>query len=59
MSLPLEHDRMILKKAAHLMQAYAGKAIVPIYSPCFQLGKEIKYQIIRREIRIMTIPVFG
>ena len=39
---------MILKKAAHLMQAYAGKVIVPTYYPLFPVGKEIKYQIIRR-----------
>jgi len=48
MSLPLEHDRSILKKAAHLMQAYAGKGYRADLLPLFPVSKEIKYQIIRR-----------
>jgi hypothetical protein len=48
MSLPLEHDRIIPKKAAHLMQAYAGKGYRVDLLPLFPAGKEIKYQIIRR-----------
>ena len=48
MSLPLEHDRIILKKAAHLMQAYAGKGYRADLLPLFPVSKEIKYQIIRR-----------
>lgn len=48
MSLPLEHDRIILKKAAHLMQAYAGKGYRVDLLPLFPAGKEIKYRIIRR-----------
>lgn len=48
MSLPLENDRIILKKAAHLMQAYAGKGYRADLLPLFPLGKEIKYRIISR-----------
>ena len=48
MSLPLEHDRTILKKAAYLMQAYAGKGYRADLLPLFPLGQEIKYQIIKR-----------
>jgi hypothetical protein len=48
MSLPLEHDRIILKKAAHLMQAYAGKGYRADLLPLFPVSKEIKYQILRR-----------
>lgn len=48
MSLPLGHDRTILKKAAYLMQAYAGKGYRADLLPLFPLGKEIKYRIISR-----------
>jgi hypothetical protein len=48
MGLPLESDRTILKKAAHLMQAYAGKGYRADLLPLFPAGREIKYQIIRR-----------
>ena len=48
MNLPLEYDRALLKKAAQLMQAYAGKGYRADLLPLFPLGKEIKYQIIKR-----------
>jgi len=48
MNLPLEYDRTVLKRAAHLMQAYAGKGYRADLLPLFPLGKEIKYQLIRR-----------
>jgi len=48
MNLPLEHDRIILKKAAHLMQVYAGKGYRADLLPLFPVSKEIKYQIVRR-----------
>jgi hypothetical protein len=48
MNLPLKHDRTVLKKAAHLMQAYAGKGYRADLLPLFPAGREIKYQIIRR-----------
>src|SRR5215213_9854153 len=41
MNLPLEYDRAVLKKAAHLMQAYAGKGYRADLLPLFPLGKEI------------------
>jgi hypothetical protein len=47
MSLPLKYDRAILKKAAQLMQTYAGKGYRVDLLPLFPVGKEIKYQIIR------------
>jgi hypothetical protein len=48
MTLPLEYDRMVLKKAANLMQAYAGKGYRVDLLPLFPLGKEIKYWITRQ-----------
>jgi hypothetical protein len=48
MSLPLKYDRSILKKAAHLMQAYAGKGYRVDLLPLFPLSKEIKYWLTRR-----------
>ena len=48
MSLPLEYDRIVLKKAASLMQAYAGKGYRVDLLPLFPAGREIKYRIIRR-----------
>jgi hypothetical protein len=48
MSLPLEYDRTILKKAAQLMQVYAGKGYRVDLLPLFPLHKEIKYWFIRR-----------
>jgi hypothetical protein len=48
MSLPLKYDRPILKKAAQLMQAYAGKGYRVDLLPLFPLNKELKYWILRR-----------
>ena len=48
MSLPLEYDRTILKKAAQLMQSYAGKGYRVDLLPLFPLNREIRYWIIRR-----------
>ncbi|MBN2118405.1 MAG: hypothetical protein JW730_17660 [Anaerolineales bacterium] len=43
MALPLEYDRAVLKKAAQMMQAYAGKGYRVDLLPLFPLDKEIKY----------------
>jgi hypothetical protein len=48
MTLPLEYDRTVLKKAANLMQTYAGKGYRVDLLPLFPLGKEIKYWITRQ-----------
>ena len=48
MSLPLEYDRTVLKRAAQLMQEYAGKGYRADLLPLFPLGKEIRYWILRR-----------
>jgi hypothetical protein len=48
MSLPLKYDRFILKKAAQLMQAYAGKGYRVDLLPLFPLTSEIKYWLVRR-----------
>ena len=48
MTLPLEYDRAVLKKAARLMQAYAGKGYRIDLLPLFPLDREIKYWLIRR-----------
>jgi len=48
MTLPFGYDRPILRKAAHLMQAYAGKGYRADLLPLFPLDKEIKYWIARR-----------
>ena len=47
MTLPLEFDRDVLKKAASLMQAYAGKGYRADLLPLFPAGREIKYLIFR------------
>jgi hypothetical protein len=48
MTLPLGYDRDVLKKAAGLMQEYAGKGYRSDLLPLYPLGKEIKYWILRR-----------
>ncbi len=48
MGLPLGYDRAVLKKAAQLMQAYAGKGYRADLLPFFPLDKEIKYWLTRR-----------
>ena len=44
MNLPLQYDRAALKKAAQLMQTYAGKGYRVDLLPLFPLDKEIKYR---------------
>ncbi|HSL42652.1 MAG TPA: hypothetical protein VK897_04415, partial [Anaerolineales bacterium] len=48
MSLPLQCDRDILKKAASLMQAYAGKGYRVDLLPLFPWDRELKYWMKRR-----------
>jgi len=48
MSLPLEYDRAVLKKAVNLMQAYAGKGYRIDLLPLYPLGREIKYWLTRK-----------
>jgi hypothetical protein len=48
MTLPLEYDRALLKKAAQLMQRYAGKGYRIDLLPLFPLNKEIRYWITRQ-----------
>jgi len=45
MALPLGYDRTVLKKAAQLMQTYAGKGYRVDLLPLYPLGKEVKYWI--------------
>ena len=45
MSLPLEYDRTVLRRAQGLMQAYAGKGYRSDLLPLFPWGKEIKYRL--------------
>ncbi len=48
MALPLEYDRAVLKKAAQLMQAYAGKGYRVDLLPLFPLPKELRYWVTRQ-----------
>lgn len=48
MALPLKYDRNVLKKAARLMQAYAGKGYRVDLLPLFPLHQEIKYWVLRQ-----------
>jgi len=48
MKLPLGYDRAVLKEAACLMQAYAGKGYRADLLPLFPLPREIKYWVTRR-----------
>lgn len=48
MALPLGYDRAVLKKAAKLMQEYAGKGYRSDLLPVFPLGREVRYWISRR-----------
>ena len=48
MTLPLEFDRAVLKKAVVLMQAYATKGYRVDLLPLFPVGREIRYWILRR-----------
>ena len=47
MTLPLEYDRVVLKKAVTLMQAYAGKGYRIDLLPLYPLGREIRYWLTR------------
>ena len=48
MTLPLGYDRAVLKNAACLMQAYAGKGYRADLLPLFPLPREIQYWITRQ-----------
>jgi hypothetical protein len=48
MTLPLAYDRAVLKKAANLMQEYAGKGYRVDLLPLFPWGRELRYWISRR-----------
>jgi len=48
MTLPLKYDRDVLKKAAKLMQDYAGKGYRVDLLPLYPLGPEMKYWVTRR-----------
>jgi hypothetical protein len=47
MGLPLKYDRDVLKKAAALMQTYAGKGYRADLLPLFPSGKEVKHWMFR------------
>ena len=47
MTLPLEYDRDVLKKAASLMQAYAGKGYRADLLPLLPAGREVRYWVLR------------
>jgi hypothetical protein len=49
MTLPLEYDRAVLKKAATLMQDYAGKGYRVDLLPLYPLDREIKYWLFRKK----------
>lgn len=48
MTLPLEYNRDVLKKAAGLMQEYAGKGYRIDLLPLYPLGREIRYWFTRK-----------
>ena len=48
MALPLGYDRHVLREAACLMQAYAGKGYRVDLLPLFPLPREIKYWVTRQ-----------
>jgi hypothetical protein len=47
MSLPLGHDREVLRKAVSLMQVYAGKGYRADLLPFYPAGKEMKYRLFK------------
>jgi len=49
MTLPLKYDRGVLKKAAVLMQAYAGKGYRVDLLPLYPLDREIRYWAFRNK----------
>lgn len=48
MTLPLTYDRAVLKKAAKLMQKYAGSGYRSDLLPLFPWGRELRYWVFRR-----------
>jgi hypothetical protein len=48
MTLPLSYDRDVLRKAAKLMQDYAGKGYRSDLLPLYPWGREIRYWFLRR-----------
>lgn len=48
MTLPLSYDRGVLKKAAKLMQDYAGKGYRADLLPLFPAGRELRYWIFKK-----------
>jgi hypothetical protein len=48
MTLPLAYDREVLKKAAKLMQDYAGKGYRADLLPLFPAGRELRYWVFRK-----------
>ena len=48
MTLPLEYDRDVMRRAVTLMQSYAGKGYRADLLPLFPWGREIRYWIFRR-----------
>jgi hypothetical protein len=48
MSLPLGYDRIVLRKAAHLMQVYAGTGYRVDLLPLFPLPRELRYWMSRK-----------
>jgi hypothetical protein len=48
MTLPLEYDRAVMKKAITLMQAYAGKGYRIDLLPLYPLAREIRYWLTRK-----------
>jgi len=48
MKLPLQYDRAVLKEAARLMQAYAGRGYRVDLLPLFPLPRELRYWVTRK-----------
>lgn len=47
LSLPLNWDRAVLRRAAELMQVYAGKGYRSDLLPLYPIGKEIRHRLFR------------
>jgi hypothetical protein len=48
MRLPLDYDRSVLRKAAQMMQAYAGKGYRIDLLPLYPLDREVRYWLTRQ-----------
>jgi hypothetical protein len=48
LSLPLNWDRTVLRRACELMQAYAGRGYRADLLPLYPLGKEIRYRLFKQ-----------